>query len=77
MQLDRKALNQLLTMNDQQLKAVIQHLAKSSGIDPREFNIDTGSIESIRHALSSASDEDLKRVAEQYEANRKNPRKRG
>ncbi len=71
MQIDRKALEQLLAMNDRQLKTVIQHLAKSSGIDPREFNIDPASIESIRQALSTASDEDLKRIAQQYEANRK------
>ena len=76
MQIDRKALEQLLAMNDRQLKAFIQHLAKSSGIDPEEFNIDPSSIESIRRALSSASDEDLQRIAEQYEANRNHPKRR-
>ena len=74
MQLDREALDKLLTLNDRQLMLIIQRLAAQSGIDPAEFNIDPKSIESIRSALSSASDEDLKRVAEQYEANR---RKRG
>ena len=71
MTIDRKALDQLLAMNDRQLKAVIQHLAKTNGIDLGAFNIDTGSIESIRRALSTANDEDLRRIAEQYEANRK------
>ncbi len=74
MQIDRQALDKLLAMNDRQLAAVIGHLAAKSGIDPADFNMDPRSIESIRHALSTASDEDLKRVAEQYEANR---RKRG
>lgn len=71
MQLDREALNKLLTLNDRQLKLIIQRLAAESGIDPAEFNIDPKSIESIRAALSTASDEDLRRIAEQYEANRK------
>ena len=71
MQLDRDALNKLLTLNDRQLKAIIQRLAAESGINPADFNIDPQSIESIRSALSSASDEDLKRIAAQYEANRK------
>ena len=39
--------------------------------NPAEFNIDTDSIESIRRALSAASDDDLKKVAEQYEANKR------
>ncbi|MBQ9783803.1 MAG: hypothetical protein IJW44_04735 [Clostridia bacterium] len=71
MQLDREALDKLLTLNDRQLKTIIQRLAAESGINPADFNIDPKSIESIRAALSTASDEDLKRIAEQYEANRK------
>ena len=71
MQIDRQALEKLLSMNDRQLKSVITRLATQSGIDPAEFNIDPKSIESIRTALGSASDEDLRRIAEQYEANRK------
>lgn len=49
---------------------IIQRLIAESGIDPSQFNIDAGSVESIRKALSTASDEDLKRVAEQYEQNK-------
>lgn len=71
MQIDREALEKLLSMNDRQLKTIINRLAADSGIDPAQFNIDPASIESIRRALRSATDEDLKRVAEQYEANRK------
>ena len=74
MQIDRTALDKLLSMNDRQLKSIIQRLANESGIDPAQFNIDPASIESIRSALKSATDEDLKQIAEQYEANR---RKRG
>jgi hypothetical protein len=71
MQINRENLDKLLSMNDRQLKMVIQHLIAQSGINPADFNIDTGSIESIRTALSGATDEDLKQIAEQYEKNKK------
>ena len=74
MEINRDAVNKLLTLNDRQLKMIIQSLVRDSGIDPSQFNIDTGSISSIRSALSSATDADLKRIAEQYEANKKGHR---
>ena len=77
MQLDRDALNKVLQLNDRQLSSLITRLAAESGIDPAEFNIDPKSIESIRHALKSASDEDLRRIAEQYEANQAKRKTRG
>ncbi|MBO5939226.1 MAG: hypothetical protein J6Q82_06995 [Clostridia bacterium] len=74
MQLDRDALNKVLSLNDRQLKNLIQRLAAESGIDPKEFNIDPSSIESIRTALGSATDDDLRRITEQYEANKRGRR---
>ncbi len=71
MEINRDSINKLLGLNDKQLKSIIQNLARESGIDPAEFNIDPASIESIRRALSGATDEDLKKIAEQYEANKK------
>lgn len=71
MQIDRENLNRLLNLNDRQLQAVINRLVAQSGLNPADFNINPKSIESIRQALRTADDEDLKRVAEQYEANRK------
>ncbi|MBE6546609.1 MAG: hypothetical protein E7668_04100 [Ruminococcaceae bacterium] len=70
MQIDRSAIDRLLRLNDNQLKTIITRLAAESGIDPADFNIDPKSIESIRHALSTATNDDLRRVAEQYEANK-------
>lgn len=67
MEIKRENIDKLLSLNDWQLKMIIQKLASESGIDPSQFNIDTNSIESIRRALSSASDEELKQIAEQYE----------
>ncbi len=70
MQIDRKNLEALLSMNDRQLMAVITRLLSQSGINPAEFNINPNDIASIRAALSGATDEDIERVISQYEANK-------
>lgn len=67
MQLDRKALERLLSMNDTQLKMVIQSIAASSGIDLASLGITDSNIASIRKALSGATDEDIKKASEQLE----------
>lgn len=74
MQINRDGLNRLLKMNDVQLKMIISRLVAESGIDPAQFNIDPSSIESIRRVLSSATDADLERIAEQYAQGRGNKR---
>lgn len=75
MEIKRENIDKLLGLNDWQLKMIIQKIAKESGIDPSQFNIDTNSIESIRYALKNATDEDLKKVVEQYEQNQKNKKR--
>ncbi len=71
MQIDRNALEKLLSLNDRQLKLVINKLAADNGIDLSGFNIDSGDINSIRKGLSSATDSDIEKVARMYEQNRK------
>jgi hypothetical protein len=75
MEIKRENIDKLLSLSDWQLKMIIQKIANESGIDPSQFNIDTSSIESIRRALSTASDEELKSVAEQYERNQQKKRR--
>ena len=72
MQIDRKSLEKLLAMNDRQLSSVIHKIAGESGIDLSTFNVNPEDIAGVRRALSSATDEDLVRVAEQYEQIKKN-----
>ena len=71
MQIDRKALEGLLSLNDRQLMMIINRLAADSGINPAEFNIDPKDIVSIRTAISSASDADLQRIVDQYESGKR------
>ncbi len=72
MQIDRQSLQKLLTLNDRQLGLVINKLAAENGIDPSAFNINPKDIESVRRALSSVSDEDLKLLTQQLENFKKN-----
>ncbi len=72
MQIDRKNLDALLSLNDRQLMAIITRLVSESGIDPSQFNMNPSDIASIRSAISGASDEQLQSVAEQYMAAKKN-----
>ncbi len=67
MQINRESLDKLLSLNDRQLKAIINKIAVQGGINPADFNIDASSIESIRSVLGSASDAELERIAKQFE----------
>ena len=68
MQIDRKALEGLLSLNDKQLISVLNRLATESGIDVSSFNVDTSCAASIRQAISGASDAELEQIAAQYQA---------
>jgi hypothetical protein len=75
MQLDRKKLDRLLGMSDEQLGALVQSIAKESGIDPAMLGLNPDNIQSIRHALGSATDEDLKeldQICNTYRQQKKN-----
>ena len=61
--LDRNALNRLLSLNDKQLKAVLERLAAESGLDLSELNVSPDDIASVRSALSGATDRDLEEAA--------------
>ena len=67
MQIDKQSLDRLLSLNDRQLLNIINKLASENGIDPASFNINPKDIASIRGALSSATDADIARLAQQYE----------
>ena len=71
MQIDRTSLDRLLLLNDRQLQHFITKLATDNGIDPSAFNIDLRDVQSIRSALSGASDADLALIAEMYEKGKK------
>lgn len=71
MQLDRNAVERLLSMNDAQLKFIITKLAVERGLDLSTFNITGDDINSIRYALKTATDADLARATEQLTSGKK------
>lgn len=64
MMLDKRSVDMLLRLNDDQLIAVIRRLASDAGVDVSSLNISHAQIQSIRQALSVATDDDLKRASE-------------
>ncbi len=64
----------MLSLNDEQLTAVIRSLAENSGLDLSSFHIRPDDINSIRTALSGATNEDLARAAEQLREFRRGKR---
>ena len=64
MMLDKRSVDMLLRLNDEQLIAVIKRLASEAGVDTNGLNISPAQISGIRQALAIATDDDLKRAAE-------------
>ena len=67
MQLDKRMLDRLLGMSDEQLEYVIRQIAEESGIPAEQLGLDPASIQSIRLALGMANDADLARLGEIYQ----------
>lgn len=59
MQIDKKALERLLALDDATLKKTISALASSAGIDPRSVESVTGDLGKIRSGLSKVSERDI------------------
>lgn len=75
MQIDANMINRLLAMNDDQLGAFIQGIAKEAGIDPATLGLNPNNIAQIRTALGGATAEDMKQLGEVYNAYRQNRKK--
>lgn len=66
MKLDKRALERLLALSDDQLLQVIQKLAAESGINLGAMNIGKGDLARLRAALHGADDGDLERMKQQF-----------
>ena len=74
MQLDRKKLERLLSMNDEQLAQVIRTVATEAGIDAAALGLNPENVAALRQALSGAGDDDIAQLNEIYHSYRKNRR---
>ncbi len=70
MQLDERAVNRLLSLNDKQLEELIRRIGTESGIDLGAFHITSTDADSIRTALRSFTPDDLERANEALNAYR-------
>ena len=61
MQLDRKSLDKLLALNDDQLRRVLRGLLSQYGIDPSAVPLDQFDMGKLRAVLKTAADEDIAR----------------
>lgn len=64
MMLDKKSVELLLRLGDDQLIAVIKRLASGAGVDTNNLEISPSQLAGIRQALSLATDDDLRRASE-------------
>lgn len=66
MKLDKRALERLLALSDDQFMQVVEKLAAESGIDLGAMNIGKGDLARLRAALRGADDEDVERMKRQF-----------
>lgn len=64
MMLDKRSVELLLHLPDDQLVMIIKKLASDAGVDVKNLDISKEQISGIRNALSIATDDDLKRASE-------------
>ena len=64
MKIDKKMLDQILTMNDDQLWKTIQLVASKSGLNSAKKLERPKDMSKIRNTLSEINDEDISRIGE-------------
>ncbi|MBQ7336997.1 MAG: hypothetical protein IJW40_00930 [Clostridia bacterium] len=65
MKLDKKAVERLLALNDDQLREIMLRLAGENGIDLSGMVLRPDDIAGVRQALRLATDEDITKAAQQ------------
>ncbi len=71
MQLDRKSLDRLLHLSDDQLRAVLGKLLTEYGVDAARIPLASLDMGSLRRVLESATDEDITRFMQMFAGNPK------
>lgn len=64
MKLDKKSLDKLLSLNDDQLRRVLSGLLAEYGIDPATVPLAQFDMGRLRATLAQATDEDIKRFTD-------------
>ncbi|MBO5702226.1 MAG: DUF1127 domain-containing protein [Clostridia bacterium] len=71
MEFDRNALSRLLSLNDTQLKFLVNRFASEYGLNLASYNVTEGDIKSVRRALANLSDEQLRDIGSKISGGRR------
>ena len=71
MQLDRKSLDRLLKLNDDQLRAVLGKLLTEYGVDVSRVPLAQMDMTALRGVLSVAIEEDISRILQSFGGGRR------
>jgi hypothetical protein len=71
MEFDRSALSRLLSLNDSQLKFLVNKFARDYGLDLSSYNVTEGDISSVRRALENISDDQLRDLGQKLSGGRR------
>lgn len=71
MEFDRSALSRLLSLNDSQLKFLVNKFARDYGLDLSSYNVTEGDISSVRRALENISDDQLRDLGRKLSGGRR------
>ncbi len=71
MEFDRSALSRLLSLNDSQLKYLVNKFARDYGLDLSSYNVTEGDISSVRRALENISDDQLRDLGQKLSGGRR------
>lgn len=66
MQFDRKSVDRMLNMEDDSLRQLIAGLARDAGLSPDALKVSPADLAALRRAFGSMSDEELRRMAQQF-----------
>lgn len=66
MQIDRKSLDRLLKLNDDQLRGVLGKLLTEYGVDVSRVPLQQMDVSALRAVLAAATDEDISRFLQSF-----------
>lgn len=66
MQLDKKSLDRLLRLNDDQLRGVLARLLTQYGVDTSRVPLESLDMTALRRVLETATDEDITRFLQMF-----------
>ena len=71
MDFDRNALSRLLSLNDAQLRFLVNKFSREHGLDLASYNVTEGDISSVRRALANLSDAELRDLGQKLSGGRR------